>query len=74
MTVVDAPADGGRLPEEVLVFRWRRDRFRELGYDGVTAARLALDDVDYHDVERLLSRGCPIELAPDLAPSHNCAT
>lgn len=53
--------------EHVRVFEWRRQRLRALGYPSNAATRLALSDVDVHELERLIRRGCSPELAARIA-------
>jgi hypothetical protein len=56
-----------RLDEELTVMRWRTQRLVELGYALGEAARLALSDVDVHELERLIANGCPLDLALRIA-------
>lgn len=68
---MDRPHDthdrANRLEEELAVVDWRTSRLRALGYGVRDAALLALTPVDVHDLERLISRGCPPETAVRIA-------
>ena len=48
--------------EELLVHNWRVDRLTRLGLPGSLAAVYA-DRLDWHQVARLVQRGCPPRLA-----------
>lgn len=48
------------------VYRWRRDKFLELGFSWLEARMLADAGADYHQAERLLDVGCPRHLVFDL--------
>ena len=52
-------ADDG---EELLVHDWRVDRLTRLGVAGSLAEAYA-DRLDWHQVARLVQRGCPPRLA-----------
>lgn len=49
-------------PEDRAVHAWRVGRLTELGLDWPAAEAVA-DLVDWHDVARLVKRGCPAALA-----------
>jgi hypothetical protein len=51
--------------EELLVHAWRTDQLERLGMGRVDAAALAWH-VDWHDVAKLVERGCPCELALEI--------
>jgi hypothetical protein len=51
--------DGG---EELLVHDWRVDRLTRLGVPG-SLAEVCADRLDWHQVARLVQRGCPALLA-----------
>lgn len=53
-------------PEAADVYAWRRDRFLHLGVDESRAADLAHSPVDWHELDRLLAAGCPLELALEI--------
>lgn len=55
------------LDEELTVVRWRTERLLALGYEPHRAATLAISDVDIHELERLLGKGCPRETAVRIA-------
>ena len=52
-------AGGG---EELLVHDWRVDRLTRLGVPG-SLAEVYADRLDWHQVARLVQRGCPPRLA-----------
>ena len=52
-------ASGG---EEQLVHNWRVDRLTRLGVPG-SLAEVYADRLDWHQVARLVQRGCPPRLA-----------
>ena len=62
-TSADRQADGG---EELLVHSWRVDRLTRLGVPGALAEAYA-DRLDWHQVARLVRRGCPPRLALRIA-------
>jgi hypothetical protein len=56
------------LEDEVSrVLAWRKRRLIALGYPVGEATLLACAPVDIHDVERLIERGCPRDLAIKIA-------
>ena len=48
--------------EDALVAEWRAGQLERLGVSRLLAGILA-PDVDWHEVEHLVKRGCPPELA-----------
>jgi len=52
--------------ERMSVLRWRQDRFIAMGFGLANSASLAGSDADPHDAERLLARGCPVDLAAEI--------
>ncbi len=48
--------------EDAVVAEWRRGQLERLGVSRLLA-RIFASDVDWHEVERLVERGCPPELA-----------
>ena len=48
--------------EELLVHTWRVDRLTRLGVPG-SLAEVYADRLDWHQVARLVRRGCPPRLA-----------
>jgi hypothetical protein len=52
----------GRRDESAAVHEWRVSQLTRLGLPPSLADDVA-DGVDWHDVARLVSRGCPPELA-----------
>ena len=49
------------------VLDWRERRLLALGYPPVGATLLACAPIDIHDIERLVERGCPLDLAVKIA-------
>jgi hypothetical protein len=56
-----------RLDDDLTVLRWRTERLIALGYVLPEAASLAISDVDVHELERLIGKGCPTETAVRIA-------
>ncbi len=52
--------------EEVRVYAWRVEQLGKLGVSIVIAGALA-NVVDWHEVARLVHKGCPPELALEIA-------
>ena len=52
--------------EELLVHNWRVERLTRLGVPGALAEVYA-DHLDWHEVARLVQRGCPPQLALRIA-------
>lgn len=42
---------------------WRVSQFERMGFDGVQAEFLADSKADLHEAARMLTEGCPIEIA-----------
>ena len=55
------------LDHELIVMGWRTERLVGLGYDLPEAASLALSEVDLHELERLIGKGCPPATAVRIA-------
>lgn len=49
--------------EEINVFLWRTERFKEMGFPEEEAELLAVSDADVAVAKRMLTQGCPLELA-----------
>ena len=49
--------------EESLVHNWRVSQLTRLGLPG-PLAEIYADRIDWHQVARLVQRGCPLRLAP----------
>jgi hypothetical protein len=49
-------------PDELLVHRWRVSQLKRLGIPG-PLAEIYADCVDWHQIARLVQRGCPPWLA-----------
>jgi hypothetical protein len=58
-----APKEPPLFDEEVDVFRWRAEQFRQLGFDEVEASDLAASSADLGQARYLLGSGCPASLA-----------
>ncbi len=56
------PAD-----ETLRILDWRQSRFLALGYPLDGATLLACAPVDVHEIEHLIERGCPLDLAVKIA-------
>ena len=52
--------------EEVRIYAWRVEQLARLGLSRVIANAVATF-VDWHDVARLVEKGCPLELALEIA-------
>jgi hypothetical protein len=52
--------------EELIVHNWRVDRLTRLGVPG-SLAEVYADRLDWHQVARLVHRGCPPQLALRIA-------
>lgn len=52
--------------ESTAVHAWRSERLHDLGVPPLVASALA-DDVDWHQVESLIERGCDPILALEIA-------
>ena len=48
--------------EAASVHRWRASQLRRLGFPGPLAEVYA-DRIDWHQIARLVQRGCPLRLA-----------
>lgn len=54
------------LADDLEVREWRHTQMRRLGFDEVQADLLVSSGADWHEVERLLARGCPHSLVLQL--------
>jgi hypothetical protein len=54
-----APIEPPLLTEEVEVFRWRVEQFRQLGFGEADAVELAGSGADLGQARYLLASGCP---------------
>jgi hypothetical protein len=55
------------LDDDLMVLCWRNKRLIALGYELREAACLAISDIDIHELERLIGKGCPTETAVRIA-------
>ena len=55
------------LDDDLIVLRWRTERLVALGYDLREATFLAISQIDVHELERLIGRGCPPATAVRIA-------
>ena len=62
MTPHPNPAREATGDEKLLVHNWRVDRLTRLGVPG-SLAEVYADRLDWHQVARLVQRGCPPQLA-----------
>lgn len=61
------PEPEGRPPDEFeRVLSHREMMFRSLGLNDWQAVALAESGADWHEAERLIKKGCPIETVVDL--------
>jgi hypothetical protein len=58
--------DGARESEETRVYAWRVEQLAKLGLSTRIADAVA-SFVDWHEVARLVQKGCPPELALEIA-------
>jgi len=59
--------DFRRLDDSLEVTRWRTERLVTLGFELREAVGLALSPIDVHELERLVGKGCPPEVAVRIA-------
>jgi hypothetical protein len=68
MDTAEFICDNALLDDETSrVLAWREHRLTALGYPIAGATLLACAPIDIHDVERLIKRGCPLDLAIKIA-------
>jgi hypothetical protein len=63
---MEEPFENEKESEELQVYAWRIEQLAKLGLPSLIADRVA-NDVDWHDVARLVDRGCPLDLAVEIA-------
>lgn len=61
--VDEDPAEEQKSARVLARMEWIRDRFLEMGYDGLVADLAGSSFADWHAVKRLLDAGCPRDLA-----------
>ena len=67
MDELDLDSEWRRLDHDLTVLRWRTQRLVALGYELQQAAFLAISQIDVHELERLIGRGCPPKTAVRIA-------
>lgn len=61
-TLIDTVGDNSGLHSEK-VLDWRQHEFERMGFDKHDAGALAATRIDIHDMQKLLDKGCPSDLA-----------
>lgn len=56
-----------QLDDDVRLAGWRTERLLVLGNEPQRAASLAISEIDIHEVERLIGKGCPPKTAIPIA-------
>ncbi|GIV03965.1 MAG: hypothetical protein KatS3mg015_2795 [Fimbriimonadales bacterium] len=59
-------AEPRRPTDEEITISWDEEQLRALGFNEFQARALADAGISWHEAERLIRRGCPLELALDL--------
>jgi len=60
------PQPVGRIPEDVLIKRWRLQQFYRLGFDADAARELADSQADLSLARELVRSDCALETARDI--------
>jgi hypothetical protein len=63
---MEEPSHIGIESDQVQIYAWRAEQLLRLGLSAVLAFAAA-SWVDWHEVARLVDRGCPPELALEIA-------
>jgi len=63
---MEEPSEIEEESEQVRVYAWRIEQLGKLGLSTVIADAVA-NVVDWHEVARLVDKGCPPELAVEIA-------
>src|SRR3954454_11828503 len=63
--LVEIEVEAGESEEDALIYAWRVERLSELGLSYVSASLVA-SFVDWHEIARLVERGCSPELALEI--------
>jgi hypothetical protein len=63
---MEEPIEIENESEEVRVYAWRIEQLGKLGLSSLIADAVA-NVVDWHEVARLVDKGCPPELAVEIA-------
>ena len=58
MSVTETESEHPRAAD-LGVFLWRFQRSREMGFARLLADRIAVSEIDLHELEGLISGGCP---------------
>ena len=64
--ISDAELVEDTTDEELLIHAWRVEQLRRLGFPRILAGTFA-GLVDWHEIAALVARGCPPELALEIA-------
>ena len=56
-----------RRDDDLRLAGWRTERLLALGYELTRAAYLAISEIDIHELDRLILKGCPPETAVRIA-------
>ena len=67
MDIAESVSDHRLDDEWSRVLDWRERRLVKLGYPVSSASVLACSRIDLHEIENLLERGCPLDLAIRIA-------
>ena len=63
--LLEIEVEAGESEEDALIHAWRVERLSELGLSYVIASLVA-SFVDWHEIARLVERGCSPELALEI--------
>ncbi|MFL5962739.1 MAG: hypothetical protein ACJ757_07600 [Gaiellaceae bacterium] len=66
MLISDAELVQDATDEDLLILAWRAEQLRRLGLSDILAETFA-GLVDWHEVAALVARGCPPDLALEIA-------
>ena len=66
LTEIDSDSECARESEETRVYAWRVEQLAKLGLSTLIADAAA-SFVDWHEVARLVQKGCPPDLALEIA-------
>ena len=66
LLTLDDERTGGKRDEELSIRSWRAEQLRGLGLSYILAEIFA-GLVDWHEIAALVARGCPLDLALEIA-------